>query len=241
MTDKEIVTVIDGEYDEWLLLKRRLDIHATIADRVQILYCDTRDFALGWNFKQPEPYKKATCGLEVRSNEGLHRMEQLKASGNLEGYLIKPEEILPWLDQLCEKSGGYDEDWRMLNAKVEGCRDWDIKYIRFARHEDGRFIVCNGYWWPIEWRKVLDNLHDPLHDDDEDYKQRDRDIERMAEQAAPLILTNPYAHLHEAPKPKPVYYDGPCCGRCKNRHKPSDWCAGHYQQDRCYRFKLERR
>lgn len=37
-----------------------------------------------------------------------------------------------------------------------------------------------------------------------------------------------------------VYYSGPCCARCKNRYKRSDFCGGHHQDDRCYRFKLEK-
>ena len=158
--EQEVLRVIDGEYDDWVMLKKIVD-DAKIADAVQTISCDTRDFALGWNFEQPESYKKAACGLERRSNEGLARMRRLKDSPAIGDYLIEPSEIVPWLKKLCEKSGGYDEDWRMLVANVYGCHGWDIKYIRFVKHTDGRFFVCNAYWMPVKWRKIYDNLKKP--------------------------------------------------------------------------------
>ena len=156
----EILRVIDGEYEDWVPLKIIVD-DAKIVDEVQTISCDTRDFALGWDFKKPEPYKNAECGLEVRSNEGLARVRRIVQSPSLNNYLIGASEIVPWLKQLCEKSGGYDEDWRMLHANLDGCRDWDIKYIRFVRHDSIRFMVCNAYWFPVKWRKILDNLDKP--------------------------------------------------------------------------------
>ena len=153
----EVLNVINGEYDEWVPLKRIPD-DATIVDEVKTISCDTRDFALGWGFKKPELYKKAECGLEVRSNEGLARARRITQSKSLGDYLIKPDEIVPWLKKLCEKSGGYDEDWRYLAADVKGCTGWDIKYIRFVRYDSGCFMVCNAYWYPIKWRKVLENI-----------------------------------------------------------------------------------
>ena len=153
----EVLNVINGEYDEWVPLKRIPD-DATIVDDVQTISCDTRDFALGWGFKKPELYKKSVCGFEVRSNEGLARARRIAQSKSLGDYLIKPDEIVPWLKKLCEKSGGYDEYWRYLAASVDGCNGWDIKYIRFMRHDNGRFMVCNEYWHPIKWRKVLENI-----------------------------------------------------------------------------------
>ena len=153
----EILNVISGEYDEWVPLKQIAD-DATIVDEVKTISCDTRDFALGWNFKKPEPYKKAECGLEVRTNEGLARASRIEHSKALGDYLIETGEIVPWLKKLCEKSGGYDEDWRYLAASVDGCDGWGIKYIRFVHHDSGRFMVCNAYWYPIKWRKVLNNI-----------------------------------------------------------------------------------
>ena len=153
----ENLTVIDGEYDEWVPLKQIAD-DATIVDDVQTIFCDTRDFALGWNFEKLEPYKNANCGLEVRSNEGLARAQRIAQSKSRRDYLIGASKIVSWLKKLCEKSGGYDEDWRCLAADVRGCTGWNIKYIRFVRHDNGRFMVCNAYWYPIKWRKVLGNI-----------------------------------------------------------------------------------
>lgn len=153
----DILKFIDGEYEDWVPLKQIVD-DVKIADTVMTISCDTRDFALGWNFKKPEPYRKAECGLENRTNEGLARARRIEHSKALGDYLIEPGEIVPWLKKLCEKSGGYDEDWRMLHANLDGCRDWNIKYIRFVRHDSIRFMVCNAYWYPIKWRKILDNL-----------------------------------------------------------------------------------
>lgn len=156
----DVLKIIDGEYDDWVPIKQISD-DATISPGVETISCDTRDFALGWNFKQPESYKKAECGLEVRTNEGLARMCRLKGSPAIGDYLIERSEIVPWLKKLCEKSGGYDEDWRMSVANVYGCHGWDIKYIRFVKHTDGRFFVCNAYWMPVKWGKILDNLQKP--------------------------------------------------------------------------------
>jgi len=155
----EVLSVIDGEYDEWVLLKRIID-DVVVAEHVQTISCDTRDFALGWNFEKLQPYKKAECGLEVRTNEGLTRIRRIQNSSAISEYLIEVSEIIPWLKQLCEKSGGYEEDWRMLSADVKGCTDWDIKYIRFVRHGN-KFMVCNAYWMPVKWRKILANLRKP--------------------------------------------------------------------------------
>ena len=146
---EEIIRTIDGEYDDWVSLQRLDAQTTTIADTVQTISCDTRDFALGWNFNQPERYEDDSCGLKHRSNEGLAHMAELMAKGDMQPYVIE-------------------------------------------------------------------------------------------QQAAPMVLTNPYAHLYDAPKPKPVYYDGPCCQRCKNRFRSSQFCADHHQEQRCYRFKLDK-
>lgn len=153
----DVLRIIDGEYEEWVPVKTIVD-DVEIAARVQTISCDTRDFALGWNFKQPKPCKKPDCNMDMWDNEGIARMRRLKDSPAIGDYLIDCAEIIPWLKNLCEKSGGFDKDWRYLDADVDGCRDWAIKYIRFVRRESGRFMVCNSYWMPVKWRKIIDNL-----------------------------------------------------------------------------------
>lgn len=77
-----------------------------------------------------------------------------------EKYIINKKDILKWLDELCRETGGYECEWRYLNADVDYCRDWDIKYIRFIRNNKnlGEFIVCNNYLFPIEYRKIIDKI-----------------------------------------------------------------------------------
>ena len=53
-----MINRIEGEYDEWISVKD-ISKDAEIDDSVQMLYTDTRDFAIGWNFEQPEYYKDA--------------------------------------------------------------------------------------------------------------------------------------------------------------------------------------
>ena len=79
---------------------------------------------------------------------------------NRKSYAIRPEEIIPWLKELCEKTGGYNRDWRCLEAEVKDCDGWTLKYIRFVRNDKqpDEFIVCNSYLTPIKWKEVIPNL-----------------------------------------------------------------------------------
>lgn len=54
-------------------------------------------------------------------------------------------------------------------------------------------------------------------------------------------LTNPRVPSH--PDPVLPRFDGPCCNRCQHRNGTTSnraWCYGHYQDKKCYRFKLEK-
>lgn len=56
----------------------------------------------------------------------------------------------------------------------------------------------------------------------------------------PFMLRNPYAYLPRDPMEREAW-EGKCCDRCKNRYNlRSDFCYKHQNDDRCYRFKLER-
>jgi hypothetical protein len=55
------------------------------------------------------------------------------------------------------------------------------------------------------------------------------------------IYLNPYFSLIGEQKPLDVKFAGPCCARCKHRFGNTsnrDWCAKHYGNENCYRFKL---
>lgn len=58
------------------------------------------------------------------------------------------------------------------------------------------------------------------------------------------VLTNPYADLHRPVSPRQSEFTGPSCARCHHRFGTTSnatWCKTHWQQSRCYRFKLEKR
>ncbi len=162
MEENKKINILDGEYEDWVSVND-FDLNAEIADRVQVIYCDTRDFAIGWNFEQPKINKNANCGYEYNQNKGLQKFYQIAKKQDKEKrekYTINKKDILKWLDELCKKTGGYECKWRYLDADVDYCRGWDIKYIRFIRNNKNpdEFIVCNNYLFPIEYRKIIDKI-----------------------------------------------------------------------------------
>lgn len=55
------------------------------------------------------------------------------------------------------------------------------------------------------------------------------------------LYLQPYISLLGNTKPMDVLFTGPCCERCKHRFGSTsnrEWCVTHYQNERCYRFKL---
>ena len=50
--------------------------------------------------------------------------------------------------------------------------------------------------------------------------------------------------MYGYPKKRRVMFDAPKCAKCLNRYGKSnrqrDWCSRHWQEEKCYRFKLER-
>ena len=159
--DKEKLKVIDSEYPDWVSVNK-IELDASVADNVCVINCDTRDFAIGWQFEKPTIYKKAECNHEIWHNKGLRRLYSIIKKKNREKFSINKKDILTWLDTLCRATGGYDLDWRYLTANVKDCGGWYIKYIRFVRNEKcpDEFIVCNAYMQPIEYRKIIDNIEE---------------------------------------------------------------------------------
>lgn len=157
--DKEKLKVIDGKYSDWVSISK-IEPDADIADSVWVINCDTRDFAVGWQFEKPKVCKKAECNYEIWHNKGLRSLYSVIKKKDREKYSINKKDILTWLDTLCKATGGYDLEWRYLTANVKDCGGWDIKYIRFVRNGKcpDEFIVCNAYMQPIEYRKIIENL-----------------------------------------------------------------------------------
>lgn len=156
----EKITIIgDKKYDEWVPVNN-IDYDAEITDNIQMIYCDTRDFAIGFNDETPKIHKNPDCGYEYNQNKGLSKLYNLFGKTNREKYAIGKKDIIKWLDELCKASGGYENDWRFLTANVKNCENWEIKYIRFVRNNKNpdEFIVCNNYLFPIEYREIISNL-----------------------------------------------------------------------------------
>lgn len=150
---------IDNEYPHWVSVNC-ISLVAKIADTVQVINCDTRDFAIGWQFEKPKVIKKADCNWERWHNEGLAKLYSVLHKQNREKYTIEAKDILSWLDSLCKVTGGYGKDWRYLQANVKDCGGWNLKYIRFVRNDKcpNEFVVCNSYMCPIEYRNIIDNI-----------------------------------------------------------------------------------
>lgn len=144
---------------EWCPLKNFSD-KITLKEDTQVIHCDTRDFHIISSTEKPKICKDAECNYEVWRNEGLRKLYNLLSKTNRENYTIRSEEIIPWLKELCEATGGYDKEWRLLDSDVKDCSNWNLKYIRFIRNDkqEDEFIVCNSYLTPIVWREVISNL-----------------------------------------------------------------------------------
>ena len=58
------------------------------------------------------------------------------------------------------------------------------------------------------------------------------------------IITNPYADLMGfVPTEREQLFHGPCCDRCQHRFGTTSnkhWCAFHWTNEKCYRFKLDK-
>lgn len=145
--------------DDWLPLFQ-FRKNSCLNDNIQTLHCDTRDFHIIGSSEKPKVYKNADCNYEVWRNKGLAKLYKLLSKTNRENYAISSNEIVPWLLKLCEATGGFDKEWRYVDANIENCTGWDLKYIRFVKNDNcnNEFIVCNSYLMPIKYKEVIPNL-----------------------------------------------------------------------------------
>lgn len=154
----------DNINNHWVSLNN-FDINADIKEEVQIISCDTRDFHITWGFERPKITKKAECGYEISRNEGLFKLYSILKKSNKsikkQNVSIDKKDILKWLKELYKNTGG-ERSWRYisLSIDIEGCQGWNLKYIRFIKdnNEKDKFIVCNSYLYPIEYKKIISNL-----------------------------------------------------------------------------------
>lgn len=57
------------------------------------------------------------------------------------------------------------------------------------------------------------------------------------------IMARPYLDMTPPMVTRKQKFNGPCCDRCQHRFGTTsnrEWCKTHWQQSRCYRFKLEK-
>ena len=156
----EQLKTITGEYPDWVSVKN-IDPHAQLDDSIKVISCDTRDFAIGWQFKNPTVNKKTDYNYEYWVNKGLSKLYSVFRKQNREKWAINKNDIISWLDSLCKASGGYDLDWRYLNAQnVKYCNNWELKYIRFIRNNKNpeEFVVCNAHFFPVEYKQIIENI-----------------------------------------------------------------------------------
>ncbi len=161
--EEKVVRLSVGISNNWLPLFQFSE-NADIDKNVQVLHCDTRDFHIIGSNEKPKVCEKPVCNYEYWRNEGLNKFNNLIYKPNRENYAIKPNEIIPWLLQLCEATGGFDKNWRCINSDVKNCEGWNLKYVRFIRNDKqpDEFIVCNSYLMPVHYKEVIPNLHKDL-------------------------------------------------------------------------------
>lgn len=145
---------------EWVSL-REFAKDVVIDNNIQTLHCDTRDFYIIASSEKPKIYEKVEYNYERLHNEGISKLHNLFFKKNRENYTISSNEIISFLFQLCETTGGFDKTWRYIDSDVKNCSDWTLKYIRFVRNNkyEDEFIVCNAYLTPIKYKEIISNLH----------------------------------------------------------------------------------
>lgn len=123
--------------DEWL----PIEYFQYIPNNVNAIHCDTRDFHMIMrNYK-----------IEKDQYKDLYRL--LHGAKINECFLIKRSEIMSWLKNIEEISGGKCE-WRCLNFTTIKTKLGWLKYIRMYHYKDDYFVVCDGYAEPINWRTM---------------------------------------------------------------------------------------
>lgn len=145
--------------DKWITIKD-LSLPISISEEVKVIHCDTRDFHIICSDKKPTVYEKTTCNLEEWHNKGLTRLYKICKGDKRLDYTISNSEIILFLLKLCNETGGFDKDWRLICADIDNGRNWELKYLRFVRNEHypNEFIVCNSYMMPVKYKNIIPNL-----------------------------------------------------------------------------------
>lgn len=105
-----------------------------------MVHVDTRDFYV----------MQETESIDLRD----HRYPEISKCIHNDDYMIDGEKIKDFLKHIEDIAGGKAK-WRCLNFDIDGCRYWELKYIRMYKiKKTGKFIVCNRNQTPIKWRDL---------------------------------------------------------------------------------------
>lgn len=123
--------------DQWL----PIEYFQYIPDSVTTIHCDTRNFNMIMRNEK----------IEKDKSKYLYRL--LHGAKINECFLIKRSEIVSWLRNVEEISGGKCQ-WRCLNfTTIKAKLGW-LKYICMYYYKDDYFVVCDEYAEPIDWRTM---------------------------------------------------------------------------------------
>ena len=131
----------------------------------------------GWvYYKELDPIPENLLGLsvctldfKVRPRYTLGELPEDRAFHELirtpslikDGFIIKKEEIIPFLSSLEEATGGKGT-FRYLTINTPLIRDnkWNLKFLNLylSPLNDG-FIVCNRISRAIRWREIIPNIN----------------------------------------------------------------------------------
>lgn len=121
--------------DKWL----KFDPSMEITDEVSFINVDTRDFHCFLSTETPNKY---TEEIAVNADDK---------------YLISKEDMIGWIGDLKEKTGG-DGDWRHIELKDGRGGDRWLKYVWFVRVSATHFVMMTQTYNLLEMDKILENI-----------------------------------------------------------------------------------
>ena len=125
-----------------------------ITDEVMAVHCDTRDFH---------------CALsDMPLKNDKEKYLRLKKELGKEKFLVDAGEITSFLKRIETFSGG-KHDWRMLAfTKLNYGKNCWLKYIRFYRVENNKFIVTFNGESALEVADMIqENVYKPSYEQDD--------------------------------------------------------------------------
>ena len=121
--------------DRWV----KFDPSMEITDEVSFINVDTRDFHWLLGTEIPYEYLK-----EIAINAD-------------DKYLISKKDMIKWINDLKEKTGG-DGDWRHIELKDGHGGDCWLKYVWFVRVTWTHFVMMTRTGNLLEMDKILEEI-----------------------------------------------------------------------------------